>query len=348
MPRVDREELLQSLESVTPGLSQKDELEQSSCFAFSGGKIQTYNGEVACHAKSVLNGVEGAVHAGPLLAVLRKMPEQEIEVHLGSREGGDGENHLICQGKGRELGVRMDDKIMMPLDHLEVPKRWHRLPEDFLDALRTVKECTGGKKADFIITCVHLHPKYLEACDNTQMVRYRIDTGVAAPVLIKNTAAGHVVTSGATDIAETESWVHFRSPAGVVISCRRYVEQFPSLTEHFKDMGGEAAVLPKGLIDELDRAEVFSSEEADSNHVEVTISPGRIVLSGVGVSGYYTARQKMQYSGKPLTFLAPPALLRQIVSNHPQVMITADRIKVKGGNWRYVSCLAIPETNGRG
>jgi hypothetical protein len=120
MARVNREELLALLESVQPGLSTKSGLDQSTCFAFSKGRILTFNGEIACEAKSSLNGVEGAVQAGPLLSVLRKMPEEEVEV-APSKSKPEDDSHLIVQGKGRKLGVRMDSEILMPLDQLEPP-----------------------------------------------------------------------------------------------------------------------------------------------------------------------------------------------------------------------------------
>lgn len=340
MARVSREELLTTLEAVQPGLSPKDELAQSSCFAFSKGKTVTFNGEIACEAKSPLNGVAGVVRAGPLLAVLRKMQEEEVEV-------SQSDGKLVVRSKGGEMGVAMDKDVLMPLEQLEPPKRWVKLPDDFADALATVRECAGGKKDDFLVTCVHIHPKWLEACDNRQMVRWALATGLKSPALIKATAAAHVAMLGPGEISETEAWVHFRSPAGVVVSCRRFVEDYKDLSEHFRDMGGTVAVLPKSLIAELDKAEVFSSEEADSNHVEVTLMPGRVRLKGVGVSGYYRTTRKMKYSGERLTFHAPPGLLRQIIAKHPQVNITPDRIRVKGGKWRYVSALSVPETSGR-
>jgi hypothetical protein len=69
MNRINREEFLRNLESVEPGLSPREILEQSSCFIFQKGWIKTFNDEVACKIKSPLK-LEGAVQAAPLLAIL--------------------------------------------------------------------------------------------------------------------------------------------------------------------------------------------------------------------------------------------------------------------------------------
>lgn len=344
MARVNREELLALLESVQPGLSVKSELDQSTCFAFSKGRVLTFNGEIACKAKSTLNGVEGAVHAGPLLSVLRKMPEEEVNVAPGRMKSNDeNDSHLIFQGKGRKLGVRMDAEILMPLDQLESPTEWRPLDGEFSEALKVVQDCCGGKKADFVVACVHLKPKYMEASDNRQMIRYQIDTGVTSPSLIKQTAASHIAMLGASEIAETESWLHFRNAAGVVMSCRRFVEEFMDIGTHFKDMTGQTVTLPKGLAGELDNAEVFSSEDADKNLVEIQLKPGKVRIKGEGVTGFYTAIKNIEYKGKELTFFLPPSLLKQIVMRHNAIVITPDKIKVKGGRWRYVTSLSVED-----
>ena len=46
--KIDREEFLKQLESVLPGYSTKEVIEQSSCFVFKKGRVYTYNDEIAC------------------------------------------------------------------------------------------------------------------------------------------------------------------------------------------------------------------------------------------------------------------------------------------------------------
>ena len=48
---IDRAKLLAALELVSPGLSPREILEQSSCVVFRGGRIATFNDEVACSVK---------------------------------------------------------------------------------------------------------------------------------------------------------------------------------------------------------------------------------------------------------------------------------------------------------
>ena len=45
--RVSREKLMQALEAVSPGLANRELIEQSSCFVFKSGMVMTFNDEVA-------------------------------------------------------------------------------------------------------------------------------------------------------------------------------------------------------------------------------------------------------------------------------------------------------------
>ncbi len=83
--RVDRKLFLMQLESVMPGLSTREIIEQSSCFIFKDGKVQTYNDEIGCTQNSCLS-IRGAVQALPLISILRKLKEKYLEVIPESEE----------------------------------------------------------------------------------------------------------------------------------------------------------------------------------------------------------------------------------------------------------------------
>ena len=46
--KVNREDLLIKLETIAPGLSMEDSVEQCKCFVFDGIKAATFNDEIAC------------------------------------------------------------------------------------------------------------------------------------------------------------------------------------------------------------------------------------------------------------------------------------------------------------
>jgi len=334
--QVSRELLLQQLESVSAGLSSREVIEQSSCFIFRDKEVMTYNDEIATRQPCCLD-IEGAVQAEPLLAILRKLNEDQISI-----TAADGE--LLIEGKRRKAGIRMEQEILLPVDRVEQPEQWKELPDDFNEAVQIVIQCAGNDESQFRLTCVHLTPEHLETTSNTQMSRYYIKTDLADATLVRRDSIKHVVEFGMVDFSETENWLHFSNPTGLVLSCRRYVEE----ANNFPDLGpliefdGVPTELPTGLTDAVEKAEVFSSENAASNQVTVQLkATGKLRIRGEGNFGWFTEVKALKYNGEDLSFRIAPKLLVDLVSRHNECEISTDRLKVNGGEFVYVTALDI-------
>jgi len=332
MQKVNREELLNQLEMVQPGLSPKDVVEQSSCVVFEDGRVFTFNDEVFCSMDCCLD-VTGAVPAKPLLAILHKMPEETLSIEVADET-------LVIKGKRRRAKLRMEAEITLPKDSVEMPKedRWKELPEDFCTAVETVRECAGSDETHFSLTCVHVHPEWVEACDNFQVTRFNIETGLKKPVLVRSKSLMYVSTLSVAEWASTKAWLHFRTSKGLVISCRKYREDYPDL-QRILDVSGSPASLPKGLAEAASLAEVFSAEDADNNEVEVSLLPGKVKIKGEGAAGSYIETKKMSYKGPSLKFTISPKLLVTITKRHHECEVTSGALKVDGGRFVYVTSL---------
>ena len=336
--RINRHDLLQSLESVQPGLTTRDVVEQSSCFVFKDGEVFTFNDEVACRKPCSLD-IEAAVPALPLLNMLRRLPEDELDIELLDSE-------IIIEGKRRKSGIRIQLDIA---DHhnekMEKGENWKKLHAEFSDAIYVAQQCVGKDESQYTTTCVHIHPKWIESCDNTQAIRYHLKTRVEEPILIRGSSIKHIVSLDMVEFAETETWIHFRNPSGLVLSCRRDVQDFGDNTDLF-EMDGNPLTLPKGLGDAAAKAEVFSAENADENEVTVDIRPGRIRVRSQGTSGWYSESKKLaSYKGDPLQFNVPPSLLIELVKKYNDCEVSQDKLKVVVGNFTYVVALGDADKN---
>lgn len=330
--RLNREAFLARLESVRPGCSAKEVIEQSHCFAFKNGDVFTFNGEVACRAGSGLEKTfEGAVRAGSLISILQKLADEEIEVTTNGK--------LIIRGAGHSTTLNAEDKIHLPIDYVESPKVWTQLHEDFEEAVGMVKECAGKEAANFAVTCVHLHPKWVEATDTCQVMRYKVPTGVRQSILVRRDSIKHLASMGMSHISEAENWIHFKNDTLTMSFSRYPLDQDMGLGDSLKGKGSPIK-FPKGLSQVAQRAEVFSSENSiEGNLVRVSLEPGKLTVEGTGVSGTHKARRKVIYSGPPISFMIAPKLLGDIAERYDDCQISEDRITVNGGKWRYVSFL---------
>ena len=336
--KINREELIRKLESVQPGLATRETVEQSNCLVFYHGSVHAFNDELYCCCPSGLDPkAKAAVPAAKLLEQLGKWNEDEIDLNFGDAE-------LLISGKGQKAGVRLEKEIALPIKSIEKPTEWKTLPSAFAEAVGIVGQCAARQHEDFKKMCVNLHPKWVEAWDNHQIARYELKTGLKAPVLVRQQSIQHVVTLGMTKFAETDGWLHFKNPNGLQLSCRRYVDEFPSdeLTKYLTVTNPTKTQLPKGLAEAADKAAVFTAE-ADANLVRVKLKTNRAWIKGVGVSGWYErGPMRVVYDGPRLEFLIAPKLLGEIVTKYPEVGIVSDRMSINGGGVWTMCCYLAP------
>ncbi len=329
--RVNREELINDLEMVKAGVSPREFIEQSSCFVFSEGHVMTFNDEVACRKKTMIQ-VRGAVQAATLVAILEKMNDPELKV----KENEKGE--LEFQGKRKAFGVTMDAEIFLPIDRVEIPERWRTLPAEFTEAVDLVQHCVSADESKFVLTCVHLHPDFVESCDNLQAIRVKVATGLKRSCLIRGTSLQHIASLAMDELAVSPSWVHFRNKAGLIFSCRRYSEDYPNLDKIFI-VKGHSITVPKGLAEASDRAAIFATDKAGDPLVSVFLGAGEIRLVGEGITGWYKEIKKIAYDGPSMEFSISPTLLKHISENYSDAKISPDKLRVEGGSWQYVTVL---------
>lgn len=332
--RVNREALLHKLVQVSPGLATREILEQSASFVFKDGKIYTFNDEILCEA-DYKSDIEGAVHAAPLVALLNKLSEDDLDII-----SKDGE--LLISGKKSRAGIRMHQEILLPFDAVDKPDGWKPLHPEFSDALEVVQGSASKDDLHFNLTCIHLSPNHVEACDGYQMTRYVLDTGLLKDCLIKRESAKSVVGLGLNRVSEGKNWIHFRSD-DLTISCRRWVQDYIDLDETL-DFKGKKTTLPGGLAEAVEKAEIFSSNNASENQVLIQIKEGRLRLKGEGAHGWFEERTKIEYDGDPISFLIPPKLLTEITKRTNDCEVTSERLRIDAGKFVFVACLGAVDS----
>ncbi len=328
---VDREAVLRTLASVAPGLdSRRGEVEQSSCFTFVGGKVHTFNDQISCSIPSNVD-IEGAVKAKPLLSLLERFKDDQLDILCVGSE-------VLFKGRHTRAGLFKEESIALPYNEVEAPSEWRELPADFLDALGVVKYCCTKDDSIFAYTCVHMCPDRLEACDGFQMTAYPIEVPIKEPLLVRAESINKLVGMDCNEISETEAWVHFRSPRGLIYSVRRHVEEYVDLSAIIKKRGTKAD-FPPGLIEALETAEIFTAEQLLNNYVQIKLREDKLELTGIGVSGWYKERKKVTYSGPELKFQINPRVLRDIMKRTTEFEVTEGFLILRTDKYVYVGSL---------
>lgn len=333
MQKVGREVLLSQLESVSPGLSIKAEFEQSHCFVFKDHKIFTFNDEIRCVSPSCLNGIEGAVYAKPLLAILQKMPDDEVEVTTTK-------NRFRVKAGGRKADIVRQRDIVLEYDSIDKPKEWHELHPDFLEGAAMIVDCASDDQSAYIYTCVRITPTYIEAMDGWQAGRYKVDFPTDEPIYIRKSALKHIIELDMESVSIGERWAHFRSSDGLMLSCR------VSRDEDYADLGpvleieGKSMALSKSLVQVAERAEILCEDE--DKYLTVTIEKGRVVVVTESDEGRFRESRKLRgYKGPSRVFMISSHLLSKICDKYNEVIISEDKIGVSVGAFQYVTVLKV-------
>lgn len=318
MARVNRIDLLQAMEAVEPGISQRPTLEQSDCIIARNGYFFTLQNEIFCKSKSPLDkGIECAVNGQKILAAIRGIPDMEVDVNI--------DKEFEIKGKKFSAAVQVADKIILPIDQVEKPEQWSDLHHEFSEAMKLVVECSEKGETLTTVTCLHIHPKWIEATDRFTFARYRIPSGVTESCLIHSLAARAIQSRFPTRICSTKEWLHFRNDSGVRLSVRRHIAEYPDMT-HYTKQRGKPISFPKVAADAIKFLELFSKQNTDDNEIEVKLDQDRVHIDGYGVASRASYHSKAKYSGKSVGFRIKPATLQNLIKEHEGIeLVTGEQ-----------------------
>ena len=342
--RVNRSGFLQTLETVRPGLSTKPTVQQASSFVFDGGWVITFNDEVSCRRKSGLPAdFYGAVPADPLCRALQATATDDVDLRVS-----DGE--LQVKGSGEAFGVRLESEVVLPVDSIDKPDEWSPLPKDFDEAVKSVCDVSGTNAEEFLTVCANLTPKWMEATDKIQVVRYGITLPISESFLVRQSSLKHLAAIQPSRVSETGDWLHFETAGKtgkMFYSCRRHrYDDYPDIGPSLK-FRGTPAVFPRGAADVTALAAVFSGEDKDSDKVDIDLKPGWMCVRGRASYGWGYKELKAGYDGPPVAFRITPAMLAHVIGKGNECEIfddgTRKRLRIDGERWTYVTGLASPQ-----
>lgn len=329
-----KSELQKALEIVKPALSSRELIEQSTCFAFIDGMIVTYNDEISISHPVEGLEISGAIHAESLYQVLKKLKSDEIEFELSENEV------MLISGKSR-VGLKLESEIKLPLNEISGKKKWKKLPDEFTNALKLTIPSASKNMSTAILTCVHVHESgFMEASDQLRITRYNIPAIGVSTFLLPASSANTALKLKPIKIAEGNGWVHFKNEEGTVISCRIFDNDVFPQTEALLQVKGSQLSFPEKIKDLVDCASVFSKNEVSVEDViEVSVNSKKITISSQSEHGWYRESVKSLYEGDEISFFIHPNLLKDILKEKNECVVSENKIKFSGDNWCYVAVL---------
>ena len=329
---INKETLKQALEIVKPGLSSKSVIEQSTNFCFIKGKVVTYNDEISVRHPVEGLELEGAIPAENLYKFLSKIKEDKIDLTV------KGSEIIITSGRSK-AGLTMQTEIKLPLEEISGRKRWKDIPENFIKYLSFAMTCCSRDMSKPVLTCVNVSKNTVEASDGFRIVQCTLKGEMPLnPFLLPSTSVLQVVKLKPTMFAEGTGWVHFKTDAGTEISCRTFEDAFPEVTSHLK-VEGSALVFPKTLEEVLNRAEVFAKRDNMLDEsVTISLGDNKLKVSSKSEEGWFEEDLNMKFD-ESLSFKITPFLLKSILSETQDWILSKTKLKCRGENWEFITVL---------
>jgi DNA polymerase III sliding clamp (beta) subunit (PCNA family) len=332
--KVSRAEFQAKLNLLRPGLADKEIISQSASFAFHTNRIYTYNDMVAVSVPFE-SDLEGAVPGESLIQLLDKMTQESITVNMT-------DDQFTVQAQNVSAGLRIEKEISLPVDELEIPTEWKKLPADFTTALRFCMFSTSSDTSKPVLTCIHIENNYVESCDNYRATRYFVPEKGMANLLIPSSSANALLKYKPQKYGVTEGWVHFEAE-GVVFSCRTYAEEYPDVGRLFA-VKGKKLSLPEGIGTALERASIFTSmRKAVDETATLSMGDGVLVIIGMGDGGWYKEKLKVDYHEEPIKFCVNPHFLKEAIPLTREITLGTGALVLAGDCFKHVVSLSVTE-----
>jgi len=339
--KIKTDELKRILEIVKPGLANKEIIDQTTSFVFTGGMAVTYNDEICifCPVPD-LEEIEGAIKAEEMYKFLGKVKVGEIKIRTDEKE-------VIMEAGRAKVGFALAKKISLPLgEEISHIGEWEDLPENFNTATKFAIPCTSDDMTNPKLTCVHYDEKgVVEACDNYRVVRWELDEKLPfKSTLIPASSMKEVLRLEPAYVSQGNGWLHFKNEDEVWISCRTFNEKYVDVESliNNKEKGIEFT-FPKDTKEILDRAEVFAHSQSKTElkqNVEVECVNNILHVNCESETAWFKETVAVEnYNGKDFAFHVTPYLLNDILKETKTCNILDRMLRFKSENWIYISAL---------
>jgi DNA polymerase III sliding clamp (beta) subunit (PCNA family) len=252
---------------------------------------------------------------------------------------------VFLSGRTR-AGISLQKEISPPIEELGKPQKWTELPDDFSNALSICGLSCGKDMTKPALTCIHLNKNIAESCDaDFRLTRYLFKKDYfKTPILLPYTAAKEISQQSFDKFSATKGWIHFiHTESDLIFSTRVYETKYPKLDDFLKVKGTEIKI-PKELGDCLDRCSIFAEAQVQRDElVQIDIDKNKICLKAQNERGWIKDSCKVEYKGKPISFLVNPRILRGSISNMDTAIVGDKNMKFKGENFDHLVALMIKE-----
>jgi len=340
--RVIRDQLVNILASLKPGLAKKDIIEQASHFIFTGKDICTYN-DRTCIIYPYETDFKCSVKGEEFYKILYGVSEDEVDINVednylkvGSKRLKAGLSILIDEKEKVEPMINSIKRSIRKLEFEKIPTNF--LDGSFLAMFSTSKDQTKG-----VLNCVCYHDDNIFSTDSLRVSHFKMNSRVKFSLIhYKNVV--DLVKFPIIETALGTSWIHFKTEKGVLFNCRVLLEEYPEHIEKYFDIRGIKITLPKKLKEVVETVTILAEGDIDTNKViKIDIAKNIIKCTAKKERGWVENSTEIEYNDKPITFYINPIFFAQILDRAVDMVVGETSALFVTDTFKHIISLPVEE-----
>ena len=325
-------ELLEVLNLLKPGISCKELVDQSDHVIFKKKYVYSFDGEIGAW-KKFSSPIQGAVKAVQFMALINRIKDEDIDIKT--------KNDKITINNDRmkvEFKVLSDIELEFPFDPSEI-KKWKKLPDNFLEAIKLTSFSTSKDPSDGVLTHLYVKGDNLMSCDRFRLTKYKLDSTMEE-FLLPVSSAEKLLKYPVKEYYVEEGWVCFKGEGDVYVNCLRTVEEYPTM-EHLFKVKGKKIKLPAGSKEAIEDVNILSTAEIEEDRfINITSTGTELFFLGQGQYGSMEEKiENVDLKGKIFDIKVHPVYIKQIIEHVDTFTIGEDSLLFEGKNFQHVLSL---------
>lgn len=333
--KIERQQLLDILQSLKVAVSNKGIVQESGCFIFTGSYVVTYNDRISI-ASPLATDFSCCVPADELLHIVQSSKVKELSIKCSETE-------MVLSDKKFRAGLALIPNSIsevLPIQNIESLK-WSRCKPELFEAIKKCIFSAAKNSPVAYLSCIAINKNTVTSSDNFRISQAILEYDTDIEVLIPVSSAIELASiSNITHYSLKDGWMYFKTKSQGYFFCRTVEEQFPDVQALFKISKQATKIqLPnKELKEALQACSVFSTSIDIDKKIQLQISDGKLICKGNNEYGWI--EYVVDDTNTPdMNFEIHPDFLLSILEIISEAIIDENKLHIHTENFKHVVAL---------
>jgi DNA polymerase III sliding clamp (beta) subunit (PCNA family) len=335
--KIKRQELVDVLMAIKPGLAQKAIVDQATHFIFTGKRVLTYNDRI-CISYPFKTDFSCSVSAEEFYKILNKISDDDIIVEFNEgvlKIGGLKVKAALTTGTGETILSFVES-----LDLDNVPNRAKKLPDDFKEAIKLCLFSASSNMSTPALTCLFIHDDLVASTDDLRISEYKMKRSMGCSVLIPASSVVELIKFEIVKfaVAEGKTWIYFLTKEGAIFCSRLIDVEFPDYAQFLEGINKESIMLPDDMNRLVETASILAEEAGNNQEVEIQIGNGRLKCKGQNKIGWIESESRIQ-TKRSAKFVIVASFFLDILNHTHTMFFDENKALFNSKEFRHVIAL---------